>query len=139
MIYAESSAVLAWLLGDERGGEVKSLLSGADDVIASELTFVECERILIRAVATEEAAEAQAAGRKATLNRAVAHWTRLGLSQEILTRATLPFPIEPVRTLDAIHLATALAVRSAGPELRLLSLDRRIRENGEQLGFEVVP
>jgi predicted nucleic acid-binding protein len=41
--------------------------------------------------------------------------------------------------LDAIHLATALQARAALPDLALLSLDRRIRTCGEQLGFQVLP
>jgi hypothetical protein len=36
-----------------------------------------------------------------------------------------------VRTLDAIHLASALAVRSTVPLAELLSLDDRIRRGGE--------
>ncbi|HUP51077.1 MAG TPA: hypothetical protein VM198_01275 [Longimicrobiales bacterium] len=48
-LYAESSAVLAWLLGDDRGDEVGRALADARGVVASELTRVECERVLIRA------------------------------------------------------------------------------------------
>lgn len=138
-LYAESSAVLAWLLGDEGAGEVESLLGGAAAIVASELTILECERVLLRSVSTGEVTEAQAADRKAVLNRSAAHWTRLAPGPEVLGRANLPFPVEPVRTLDAMHLATALVARSAVPGLELLSLDRRVRENAEQLGFEVVP
>ena len=44
-----------------------------------------------------------------------------------------------IRTLDAMHLAAALAVRSAVPGVELLSLDDRIRRSGEQLGFRLQP
>ncbi len=54
-------------------------------------------------------------------------------------RARRPFPSEPVRTLDAIHLASALAVRSTVPSMELRSLDDRIRRAGEQLGFRLQP
>lgn len=57
----------------------------------------------------------------------------------MIDRATRPFPIEPVRTLDALHLGTALLARSAAPGLRLLTLDQRVRENGQRLGFETLP
>lgn len=49
------------------------------------------------------------------------------------------FPVEPVRILDAIHLASALAVRSTIPSVELLSLDDHIRRAGEQLGFRLQP
>src|SRR5215471_17378338 len=47
----------------------------------------------------------------------------LPIDQEILERVSHPFPEEPVRTLDAIHLATALLVGRTVADLALLSLD----------------
>lgn len=60
-------------------------------------------------------------------------------SLDIVERARRAFPVEPVGTLDAIHLASALIVRSTILSLGLLSLDDRIRHAGEQLGFRVQP
>jgi hypothetical protein len=77
--------------------------------------------------------------RRRILAKASAHWHRLPLRDEIIERAKRPFPVEPVRTLDAIHLASALVARSAVPDVALLTLDRRIRDAGLGLGFEVVP
>ena len=57
-IYAESSAVLAWLLGEETGHSVRQVLQHAELVMASDLTLVECDRVLIRATATAEIDEA---------------------------------------------------------------------------------
>jgi len=47
--------------------------------------------------------------------------------------------IEPIRTLDALHLASALVVREAVPRLVLVSLDNRVRDCGRQLNFEILP
>jgi hypothetical protein len=44
-----------------------------------------------------------------------------------------------VRTLDAVHLASALLLRHSVPELVVVSTDTRIRDNASQLGFEIVP
>jgi hypothetical protein len=57
------------------------------------------------------------------------------VSDEVLRRAGRTFPVEPVRTLDAIHLATALEFTAVYPDLRVLSYDRRIRGNAEALGI----
>lgn len=138
-IYAESSAVLAWLLGEETGRSVRGVLRDAELVMASDLTLIECDRVLIRAVTTGEIDEAAAADRRAHLNAAAAHWHLWRLSSDIVERARHPFPTEPVRTLDAIHLASALAARSAVPGVELLSLDDRIRRTGKQLGFRLRP
>ena len=138
-VYAESSAVLAWLLGEEAGPRVREVLRRAELVMASDLTLVECDRVLIRAVTLGELNEAAAADRRAHLNAAAAHWHLWRVSLEIVDRARHPFPAEPLRTLDAIHLASALAARSAVPGVELLSLDDRIRRAGVQLGFRLQP
>ncbi len=58
---------------------------------------------------------------------------------EVVDRARQSFPGEPIRTLDAIHLASALVARGAVAELRLLSLDDRVRRAAARLGLEVLP
>ena len=90
-------------------------------------------------MALGEIEEAKAADRRAHLNEAAAHWNVLHLSADIISRARQPFPAEPIRTLDAIHLAAALAARSGVAGVELLSLDDRIRRVGGQLGFRLQP
>lgn len=138
-VYAESSAVLAWLLGEETGHSVREVLRQAELVMASDLTLVECDRVLMRAVTSGEIDEAAAADRRAHLNAAAGHWHLWRVSSDIVERARHPFPSEPIRTLDAIHLASALAARSVVPGVELLSLDERIRRAGKQLGFRLQP
>lgn len=139
ILYAESSAVVSWLLGEPDADEVRRLLGESELIVASELTLVECSRVMIRAASTRLLADASAAERQARLSAAAAHWNLLKLDDEVVERARRPFPIEPVRTLDALHLASAVVARNAIPGLALLSLDERLRENGEQLGFRVAP
>jgi len=138
-VYAESSAVLAWLLGEAAGHTVREVLSKAHIVLASDLTLLECHRVLLRAVALGEIQEAAAAERRAQLHTAAGHWHLWRVSSEIVERAGRPFPVEPIRTLDAIHLASALTARNAVPGVELMSLDSRIRRAGQQLGFPLQP
>ena len=138
-IYAESSAVMSWLLGEIKGGAVRTALAKADVVIASDLTLVECDRVLIRAVALKEISDKQALRRRSRLNTAAAHWNLLRIGPEIIDRARRPFPVEPLRTLDALHLSSALLVSSAVDEFALLSLDQRLRKTAVQLGLSVLP
>jgi predicted nucleic acid-binding protein len=138
-IYAESSSVLAWLLGEPAAESVQSNLASAERVIASDLTLVECDRVLHLAVLAGYLTEAEAASRRATLSRATAHWILFRVDAEVIERARRPFPVEPIRTLDALHLSTALLARGLVPDLHLLTSDRRVRENGAQLGFEIIP
>jgi predicted nucleic acid-binding protein len=138
-LYAESSAVLTWLLDEESGATVRNLLAAETLIIASDLTLIECDRVLHRAVALGELAEADAADRRAHLATVSAHWTLLRISAEVVERARQPFPGAPLRTLDAIHLASLLFVRSAIAGLSLLSLDARVRRAAELSGIEVLP
>src|SRR5947209_10539917 len=107
--------------------------------MSSDVTLVECDRVLIRATALGELSEATAAARRSALNAAAADWHIAHLGREIVERARRAFPIEPVRTLDALHLATAIVTRQAIADLEMLSLDFRIRDAASALGLSVQP
>ena len=138
-LYAESSAILAWLLDEASALKIRQLLSAAETVVASDLTLIECDRVLLRATTLGELTEPEAADRRAHLTMASSHWHLLRIGPEIVERARQPFPTEPIRTLDAIHLASALVARSAVAGLELLSLDDRIRKAGRRVGLRVRP
>ena len=138
-LYAESSAVLSWLFGEARGSAVRRQLRRADMILASDLTLVECERIIIRARTLEEITEKRAQFCRSRLISASVQWHILRVGGDVIERARLPFPGEPIRTLDAMHLASAMVSRTAVPDIALLSLDARIRSAAQQLGFNVVP
>ncbi len=139
ILYAESSAVLAWLLAEPEGEKVALALRDADHVIVSDLLFVECDRACIRAETLGALTSRKAAAVRSRLARVGAHWETLRLSPTVIERSRQPFPIEPVRSLDAIHLSSALDARLALPEIQVLSLDQRVRKNAVKLGFEVIP
>ena len=61
------------------------------------------------------------------------------ISPEVLDRARRPFPAEPIRSLDAIHLASAMLAAGSGTELAVLSLDPRVRASAVALGLPTVP
>lgn len=59
------------------------------------------------------------------------------LSERILQRASETFPTI-VETLDAIHLATALAIREAAPIDLLLTHDAQLGTAARSVGFSVL-
>lgn len=95
--------------------------------------------MLIRVVTVGELTEAEAADRRAQLSTAASRWHVLRIAQEVADRARQPFPGEPIRTLDAIHLASTLTARSTIRGLNLLSLDDGVRNAARRLGIEVLP
>jgi hypothetical protein len=44
IVYAESSAVLSWLLGEPRGSAVQQALATAVFMMTSDLTLSQCDR-----------------------------------------------------------------------------------------------
>jgi predicted nucleic acid-binding protein len=138
-LYAESSAVLGWLLGEARGTQVEQLLEPAEIVSCSDLTLIECGRVLIRATYSGRLSETEAADCQRQLSAAAHKWNVFRIDDEIVERVQRPFPKEPIRSLDAIHLASALVARTIIPHLEVLSLDARLRNSAHDLGFKLQP
>ena len=135
IVYADSSAVLAWLLGEPGSDAAIAALADAELVVASTLTELECRRALARGVALGRLTETERRAALQLLQDAVRQWTLMAMDGPILDRAGRAYPVEPVHTLDAIHLAAALAFRDALGEVAVLSTDERIRANAAELGL----
>lgn len=58
------------------------------------------------------------------------------LAPTVLARALDPFPV-PLRTLDALHLATALYVAERLRDLRVAAYDERINAGAQALGMRL--
>jgi predicted nucleic acid-binding protein len=138
IVYAESSAVLAWLLGEPLGPAVRRALEEAEFVVTSDLTLVECDRALHRARSLGQLSPKQFDELSGELRRIAAGWILLRLSDEIVERARGRFPEEPIRTLDALHLSSALTLLELIPETAILTFDDRVRRCGDRLGFTVL-
>ena len=133
--YVESSALVAALLeGDS--GVIRSVRLGASTV-TSALTLAETRRAVVRAHASGriDLAARQAASRGLTTFARRCRF--VAVTDDILTRAGRPFPVEPVRTLDAVHLATVELIADATTAVTVVTRDRRVRANAEALGFHV--
>jgi len=126
-------------LEQDYGELIAERLAQAELIISSDLTLIECDRVLLRAVTLNELEESDAAHRQARFNAVAARWTLLSLDEEIVERARRRFPAEPIRAVDAIHLASAVVARKAVPDLAVLTLDRRVRTAADVFGFSLLP
>ena len=133
--YIESSALLAALLEGDATALAELRIAGQR--VTSALTFAEASRALIRA---------RVAGRITPDDERVAlrglqtferRCAIMAVTNDVLTRAGRPFPIEPIRTLDAIHLATAELLGEAPQLVTLVTRDDRVRTNARVLGYPV--
>ena len=96
-----------WLFEEAGGDEAHRLLRDASKVVCSRLTLVETRRVIRRAVAQKLLDEVSSTAVLEVFAQAGAGWAILELSREVAERAEGSFPVEPVRTLDALHLASA--------------------------------
>ena len=138
-LYAESSAILAWLLGEDGGGDVRQALQTAQLVVTSDLTLIECDRVLQRGQARGVLSLSLVAQTRAALNSVTEHWAIFSIDHDVVDRARRAFPREPIRTAESLHLATALEARNLVTELAMLSLDQSIRNNAQALGMDPIP
>ncbi len=138
-LYAESSALLAWLLREPNGSDIEAILDAADNIVTSDLTLVECDRTIHREVALGRMTADVARNLAADLADEASGWIVLRLTPSAVLRARQPFAGEPIRSLHALHIAWAIEASVRYVDVVLLSLDDRVRRVGESLGFEVRP
>ena len=61
----------------------------------------------------------------------------VAVTDAVLSRVRRRFPVEPIRTLDAVHLATAELLGEAPQLVTIVTRDTRIRDNAHALGYRV--
>ena len=123
MIYLDTSVVLAHLLAEDRRPPPALW---EEQLVSSRLLEYELwNRIHARELERSH-------GDAARLALARLAW--LELRPEVLARALRPFPV-PVRTLDALHLASVAFLRERGREVALGTYDGRQAEVASAMGI----
>jgi predicted nucleic acid-binding protein len=126
VIYLDSSVALAHLLVEERRPPASLW---ADGVVSS--------RVLEYEVWCRLHAHGLASSHSEPARQLLGRVSFLELSPLVLERVLEPFP-EPVRTLDALHLASIEFLRSRRIEVRLATYDRRMTAVAQALGIPLV-
>lgn len=137
-LYIETSAILCWLFGEPDSGLVINALNNSDIVITSVLSIIETERVLIRAETGGLITSGEKQRLKGIFHKHSLSWNFLEINESVRKKASMPFPVEPVKSLDAIHLATALEFLIIYPDLVILSFDKRIVDNIIPSGLQSV-
>jgi uncharacterized protein len=126
VLYVDTSAVLRAVL--ERGvtPDVDAKLGAAHFLITSRLSLVESARALAR-LRHDGVAESSLADAARELDAIWARCTVWELTAAVCDLAATAASASPLRTLDALHLATyLLARRSVGGSIELLTTDARL-------------
>jgi predicted nucleic acid-binding protein len=61
----------------------------------------------------------------------------VAVTDDVLAPVRRPFPVEPVRTLDAVHLATVESIGEPPQLVAIVTRDHRVRANAQALGYLV--
>ena len=133
--YIESSALVAAIL--ERDAEALAEIRAIGQRATSALTMAETIRALVRARVAGRIAPREERSALRDVQRFVRACLVISVSDQILERAGRPFPGEPVRTLDAIHLATLESLGEAPQLVTVVTRDDRIARNASALGYAV--
>jgi predicted nucleic acid-binding protein len=123
VIYLDTSVALAHLLAEDR--------RPPEEIWSEELVS---SRLLDYEIWTRLYARGLAATHGDLARLLLARVARLSLSEEVLERALHPFPA-PVRTLDALHLASIVFLREQGVEVRLATYDSRLAGTARAMGI----
>lgn len=125
MVYVDASVALAEILAEDRRPP-EDLWTNT--LISSRLLQYE---IWTRLHSLGVAQDCQIAA-----NDLLARVSLVEMTPTILARVLNPFP-KSIRTLDAIHIATALHLHNAYAELRVATYDGRFGEVAELVGLSV--
>ena len=127
MIYLDTSVALAQLLAEDR--RPPTGLWDEPLVTSRLLEYELWTRLNARSLARSHGDPARLL---------LARLAFLELARPVVARALAPFPV-PVRTLDALHLASAAFLRERGQPVVVATYDRRMRQAAKAMGFELVP
>jgi predicted nucleic acid-binding protein len=133
--YIESSALVAALL--ERDAEALTSMRARGRRITSALTFAEAARAIVRARTADRVTSDAARAAMRALRRFERRCFVVALTDDVLARVGRPFPLEPVRTLDAVHLATVESIGEPPQLMSVVTRDERVRDNARALGYSV--
>jgi uncharacterized protein len=133
--YLESSAVAAALL--EGDSAARSALRARGRRVTSALTFAEVGRAVIRARVAGRLTLDQERAAIGALQVFERRCDVVAVSDAVLSRIRRPFPVEPVRTMDAVHLATAEVLGEPPQLVTIVTRDRRVRDNAQAQGYRI--
>jgi predicted nucleic acid-binding protein len=139
-VYLESSALLAWLFDEPGQAElVRRTVDDAHRVVTSALTLVECQRAIHRGTQVERLSAVESLALQHYLAELASSWLIFALDDSVLDRASARFAGPPIRTLDALHVASALEASLQFGGIELVSLDHRVRACAQAAGLPVTP
>ncbi len=136
-LYVESSALVRALV--EGDVALARRLAKAGRPVTSAITLLEVARAIARKAEDGTLSADQVGSARTGLTRLSRRTATMRVTRAILAEAASRFPVEPVRSLDAIHLASCVQWQRSAGRTTVASVDARVRANALALGMAVLP
>lgn len=121
----------------ENDSDALESISADGTLVASALTFAEARRVTVVGRATGRFDASSERKIIAALRECEERSDVVLVTPDILARLGQPFAVEPVRALDAIHLASLDSLGEDPHHVIVVTRDKRIEANARAMGYGV--
>ena len=126
-LYVDTSAVLRAIVEKGTSPAVETRIRDATALVTSRLSQVEASRAIHRLRQLDKAPETKLADAERQIGALWARCELWELTAAVCEMARNLAPAKPLRTLDALHLATFVLARQKIADLELLTVDDRLQ------------
>jgi len=139
MVYLDSSALIKRFIAEKGSAYVDHILERHRPILTSRLSYLEIYSCLARLKRERSLSERAYASISKQFEKEFLSYRRVELTRELFEIARPLIEKYPLRSLDAIQLASATRLRRvAGDSLIFGCADRRLLEAASEEGFQVV-
>jgi uncharacterized protein len=126
-LYLDTSAVLRAILENGTTPEIEERIAAAPALVTSRVSLVESSRALHRLRQLGQISEEKFADAQREISAVWARCELWELTPSVCERARHVASANPLRTLDALHLATFLLAREKIEGLEFVTVDERLQ------------
>lgn len=135
--YIDSSVILRYAINHPDA--IRDLSRYADGATTSVITAIECLRVLDRWRLTREVSETQLVDARLLCRQILSGLRVVMMDEHVAQLAAQSFPIA-IKSLDAIHLATALMLNQQGSKrVKIITHDAKLALAARSMELEAVP
>ena len=140
ILYADTSSIVKLYVEEEGFQSTRALTARAEEITTSIIAYVEMRTALARKLRRNEIARPDYNLALEDFKRDWSSYTIIPVSQELASSAASLAERHALRTLDAIHLASAkILAENIGDPLVFVSADNELLQAATQEGLAISP
>lgn len=135
IVYLDTSALVKLYVRERGSTQTQRTVAKATAVATSMVAYAEARAAFARLQREKGTSRKRHRERVGQLDRDWEHYARIELTAAVVQLAGALAEDHGLRGFDAIHLASALWLRTAGTELEFRAYDRKLAKAAAGLGF----